>query len=154
MELAMLYTTLICWAAAIPGAADSATNPASKAELDKLQGTWEVVRVEAAGKLLPGETTKGWTLVIDGAKYTLHEGDRTVEGVLKLDLLTSPRAIDAVRTSGADKGKTRWGIYSLEGDQLKICFVEPDAHQRPKQFTTSGADGGQSLYVLKRAPKR
>jgi uncharacterized protein (TIGR03067 family) len=150
----MSLIALVCSAAGLLGSSDAKENPGAKAELDKLRGTWEVVRVENGGKPLPSETTKGWTLTIDGSKYTLHEGDRTVEGNYNLDLLTTPRAIDAVRSSGTEKGKSLWGIYRLEGDKLEMCFVEPDSHERPKQFATGGVGGGQTLYILKRASKR
>jgi uncharacterized protein (TIGR03067 family) len=147
--------SLILIGVALSGAADHAKpGPAITAELQKLQGTWQVVRVESAGKVLPSDMTKDWTLKIEGSSYTMREGDRTIQGDYKLGALTSPRAIDAIRTSGTDKGKTLWGIYEIEGDRLVMCFTEPNGHERPKQFTTAGKDGGQSLYVLKRTPKR
>jgi uncharacterized protein (TIGR03067 family) len=134
--------------------ADSASDLAAKNILDKLQGTWQVVRVETDGKSLPEETIKGWTLTVDGAKYVLREGDRTAEGVYKFDPIEMPRAIDALRTAGPGEGKALWGIYQLDGDRLRLCFVEPDRHERPKDFVTGGANGGQVLYILERISKR
>jgi hypothetical protein len=45
------------------------------------------------------------------------------------------------------KTQTMKGIYSLEGDTLKICFGK-DETERPKELTSKN---GQTLLVLKRA---
>jgi uncharacterized protein (TIGR03067 family) len=125
--------------------AAEADQPGVKSQLKKLQGTWKVVRVEADGRPLPAE---GWTLTIQGDRYALRSGQEAVEGMYKLAGLEEPLVIDATRTNGADKGKTLWGIYRLEGDQLKMCFNRPGEEVRPKEFATGRKGGGHRLYVL------
>lgn len=120
-----------------------------KKELEKMQGTWSVVSVEADGKTLPEERTKDWKLTITGDKYTFAPGLESVEGIYFLDPRKKPRAIDATRTNGADKGKTLKGIYQLDGNNLKMCFNGPGNDERPEKFEAK-AGSGFRLYVLKR----
>jgi thiol-disulfide isomerase/thioredoxin len=66
-----------------------------------------------------------------------------------LDPAAQPKAIDLIPEEGPAKGKTLRGIYSLEGDVLKICYVspntpEPEKKPRPSEF----AAGKGSGYVL------
>jgi uncharacterized protein (TIGR03067 family) len=145
---------LLCLTAALAVAADK-PKPDVKAELAKLQGTWRATAAEEDGRPLPADDVRGWTLTIEGAKYTFRPGEgEAVQGTYTLNPLQNPGAIDATRTSGDDKGKALWGVYRVEGDELRICFNKPGEQVRPKAFKT-GADGpGHRLYVFKRATKK
>jgi len=121
-------------------------------ELKQLQGTWDVVSVEEDGKKLPAEMTRGWTLTVKGEAYTFRAGVQMVEGIYKPDPASKPKALDAERTIGEEKGKTLRGIYEAAGDELKMCFSRPGEDRRPVAFTT-GEGGGHRLYVFNRAKK-
>jgi uncharacterized protein (TIGR03067 family) len=140
--------TLIILAAGLAVAADTPKGAAK--ELAKLQGTWNVVAVEVDGQRLPAETTKGWKLVIKDNKYTFEAGKASTEGTYRLDPAKTPKAIDATRTNGPDKGKTLLGIYQLDGDRLLMCFAEPGQKNRPASFVLKKG-AGLRMYVLKRA---
>jgi uncharacterized protein (TIGR03067 family) len=122
----------------------------AKKELEKLAGTWDVVSVERDGKAMPADKVKGSTLTIKGDKYVVKLGDMTIEGIYKVDPAQKPKAIDATRTNGDDKGKTLLGIFTLEGDDLKMCFNGPSNKDRPKEFNAKSGSGS-ALYVFKRS---
>lgn len=122
-----------------------------KAELKKLEGTYTMVSSEEKGVKLPEETVKNATLMIEGDKHTAKVGTGTIVGTHKVDPTKKPAEIDASDTEGPYKGKTRLGIYKLEGDQFTFCFPLP-GKDRPKEFsTTSGT--GHILVVWKKEKK-
>ena len=140
----MTRCVLLGLAAGLALAADAPRQDA-KAQLERLQGTWSVVSVEEGGKRLPAEKTEGWSLTIEGSKYTFRHGDGSVRGVYKLDPLKNPGAIDATRTGGADVGKTLWGIYALKGGEFRLC-VKLVGKERPTEF--AAAEGSNTVLAV------
>src|ERR687894_1347355 len=112
-----------------------------KADLDKLQGTWEVTSMEMGGKAIkvfPGKITVTFTgdrMVMDGP-LAAPEGEKPVppEFTVKLDPSKNPKAIDTVALTGKFPGKTQRGIYRLEGDELTLCLPNQEAEGRPTEF--------------------
>ena len=117
---------------------------AAKDDRDKLQGTWAVVLGERDGEKLGEEAASRLKLAFEGDRYILHRGDETRTGVIKLDPSKQPKAIDVEPPDG----KTRLGIYAIEGDTAKFCFAEY-GRDRPAEFATK-AESGLSLYVVRR----
>jgi uncharacterized protein (TIGR03067 family) len=121
----------------------------SAKESAKLAGTWEPTAAEDYGQKLPEEQVKNLRLVLTGDEFTTSDGDTTVmKGNFKIDPVKKPKRIDLKSTSGRHKGKTLEGIYELDGDSLKICFVEPGG-KRPKELTST-LDNSAFLLVCKR----
>jgi uncharacterized protein (TIGR03067 family) len=119
-----------------------------KTDTDKIQGTWKLVRLEEDGNLNPGEIVNGSELVFKGDALTfVDDKPGGTKFTYKLDPSTKPAGLDITHADGKKKGETLKGIYSLEGDSLKICFGKPD--QRPKDFTAK-AMSGQWILMLKR----
>lgn len=110
----------------------------AKKELDKLKGTYSVVSIDdpMAGKA-PDDLVKSMKITIAGDKLTMKAGERTIEVTFKIDPTQKPAAIDIVRKRN-DKEEIAKGIYSLEGDTLKICASDPGL-ERPKEFKTDAA---------------
>jgi uncharacterized protein (TIGR03067 family) len=124
----------------------------AKEELEKLNGVWRAESVTEDGKEMSADDLKTVRLIVNGKEYTYARGTNFIKGTHKLDPSKKPRAIDAVRSSGADKGKTLKGIYELKGDSFKVCFAAP-GKDRPKEFTAKKGSGNR-LIVMKRAKKK
>jgi uncharacterized protein (TIGR03067 family) len=141
---------LILFGAALLLAADSPKADDKKEDKDLIQGTWVLVSGERGGKPLPDEIVKGAKMTFAGDKITIKTKDREIKGTFKLDPSKKPKAMD-VKLDGND-GQ---GIYSLEGDTLKIAHGA-DRDPRPTEFATK-ENTNLVLLVLKRekpaAPK-
>jgi uncharacterized protein (TIGR03067 family) len=99
---------------------------------DKILGTWKAVSGEADGKPIEGEMIKTLTFVFKADnKLTLTEGSHTGDGTYTLDPSKNPKEIDIMLSEEAP-GK---GIYTLEGDELKICGSR-SKQDRPKDFSS------------------
>jgi uncharacterized protein (TIGR03067 family) len=128
--------------------AADAKDDAAKKDRDRMQGTWTVASATHGGKQAPAERIKAMRLVIAGDKITVKEGEVHEEATFTLAPDQKPPAIDV--TPGRASRKTIRGIYKLEGDELKICWVREG--ERPKEFASK--DGSDAiLLVLKREKK-
>ena len=70
------------------------------------------------------------------------------EGTFQLDAGKTPRRIDITRIEGKNRFAVMQGIYSLEGDVLKLCVGEPE--DLPTAFA-SQPDSRVIYFVLRRA---
>jgi uncharacterized protein (TIGR03067 family) len=114
-------------------------------EKESLQGTWAAVSLIEKGRPQPAADLKMFTLTIKGDKYIYTIGARSFSAAYKLDPGKKPKAIDVTFEEGPQKGKTMPGIYSLEGQELKICGGD----KRPTEFV-SNAKSDTVLFVFKR----
>ena len=114
-------------------------------ELKKFEGTWEGVSIIRDGQEVQEVKL---LLTVKGEHYTLQMGKEMIEGTHKLDPSKSPKWIDAVRTSGPDKGKTILGIYELTDTTYKVCFSAP-GKDRPTEFSSKKGSGNR-LIEMKR----
>lgn len=141
-----------CWLGVLVVAAAIGTARAggdANKELEKLAGTWAATAAEDYGEKLPAEETKALRLVLSGNEFTASHGEKTVmSGTFAVDPGKKPKTIDLKSTDGRHKGKTLEGVYELDGDGLKICFVEPGG-KRPKELTST-LDNAAFLMVCKR----
>jgi RNA polymerase sigma factor (sigma-70 family) len=126
--------------------------PKEKSDLDKFQGTWDVTGYERNGEKFP---VTAITFTGDNMKRYAAVGDplpSRPEWTIKLDPSKKPKAVDATVLTGPLKGKTRLGIYQIEGDELKLCLPRPDVKERPTEFKAT--EGSQlELITLKRSKK-
>jgi uncharacterized protein (TIGR03067 family) len=129
-------------------ASNAAQADDAKKDVDQLQGTWKMESFVLDGK--PVEKMKGATRTIDGEKLTITIGkDVYRKATFKIDSTKSPKWMDLSYTEGPDKGKTRLGIYTLEGDTQKICYGALDSKERPTEFASKPGSGHQ-LVIFKR----
>src|SRR3954451_12534613 len=63
---------------------------------ENLDGTWQVVAVEVAGKKAADNDFKGAKLVIKGSAFTLTDGKQTTKGSFKADPTKTPKEVDSV----------------------------------------------------------
>jgi len=119
-------------------------------EGDRLDRQWEGAAAEIEGVTAPPPLH--WGLTKD-AGHVSRAGDVPNEILFdfkyKLDPAAKPKAIDLIPEEGPAKGKTLQGIYSLQRDELKVCFVspnipDPENQKRPGEFSAKKGSG----YVL------
>jgi uncharacterized protein (TIGR03067 family) len=114
-----------------------------KADRAKMEGTWEIVALDIAGKQTPAGPDSLDRIVIKGAKATFFAGKKelpTFKDIdLRLDPAKKPRAVDFVRAGR----ETLPCLYEVTDDTLK--FVIPlvptkrkpgDELPRPQSFET------------------
>jgi uncharacterized protein (TIGR03067 family) len=114
-----------------------------KQDQEKLQGTWQAEKMTAGGDDLPAELVKEFKVVIKGDK--INAGDaKDKDATFKLDSSKKPKTIDL--TDG--DGKKLFGIYELDGDNLKFCFNEKE---RPKEFKSE--KGSEAIVIILKRTK-
>jgi uncharacterized protein (TIGR03067 family) len=105
--------------------------------------------LEKAGQHLD-EHAKTVRWEITGDKITVIEDRLRVQGTVAVDPKKGPKTID-VEAKG-EGGRITFvlvGIYTLEGDVLKVCYAATKGAERPKEFKINpGSD--HVLLVLKR----
>jgi uncharacterized protein (TIGR03067 family) len=116
-----------------------------------LQGTWQVVSLEANGENKPADEFTGWKFVFEGDQGWLIKPDETSPKFkFKLDAAKAPKTIDLIVQEGNDKGKVAPGIYGLNEGQLRLCInIFGDPSYRPMEFKTKERDGA-GFAVLER----
>lgn len=121
---------------------------APKTDLDRFQGTWNLVSATKDGNVLPQEKVKQTTIVFKGDTFRFPgsaEYATSKEGTVKLDETKTPKEIDAIST---DK-EVMLGIYVLQEYGYKVCFA-PAGKPRPTQFTSAPGSG----YILQSWERR
>ena len=118
-------------------------------ELEKLRGEWTLVKsVQPNGtveKFGPEYSIIGHrTLTFDGGKVVIEEDytdpPYTTDATIALNVDVEPKQIDLTVTdvnSDVDRkfiGKSRLGVYELDGDRLKLCLTDYGVAQRPTGF--------------------
>jgi uncharacterized protein (TIGR03067 family) len=142
---------LIIAAIGVSLAVDTPPDPASKKDLDGLQGSWKLVSAMRDGEALPKDKAKKTTIVIKDDTFLfpdLAEYATSKEGTIKLDATTKPKQMDATST----EKEVMLGIYELDGDRYKVCFA-PTGKPRPSEFA-SKPGSGNLLQVWKRKKKQ
>src|SRR5262245_26066319 len=108
---------------------------ATKADLEKLQGTWQLVAMETEGDEMPADELTGRNAVYEGNRPSLRSGETVRRrGIITLDPSRSPKAMNTWDQDGPYADQTVPGIYELKGDTLRVCFARP-GQERPKTFT-------------------
>jgi uncharacterized protein (TIGR03067 family) len=139
-------------ACAVLGLLVGGNNPqkqtAMQAELDKLQGTWNVVALEIGGAKMAENVLKGSKIIVKGDTFVTLSMGAAYKGSIKVDVAAMPKTLDLIFTEGPEKGNTNGAIYELDGDTWKIC-LNVSGKDRPKEFATK-AGSGHALETLKR----
>jgi uncharacterized protein (TIGR03067 family) len=121
-----------------------------KKELKQLEGAWQATSLEQDGEKATEAVVKQMKLVVEGQKATFFAGDTVLlQGTIKLDPATKPKALDVASRAGRLKDQTVEGIYEFDGDAVKICLGSPGG-VRPTEFK-SGKD--QPLVTYQRVKR-
>jgi uncharacterized protein (TIGR03067 family) len=124
--------------AGLAGAKEAPADDASD-----LQGTWQVLGLEANGAKQPADDFQGWKVVFKGDEMWVVKPSKTDPKLkFKLDPTKGPKTIDLIVQEGKDKGKVAPGIYALGNGRLRLCInIFGDLSYRPKAFKTRERDG-------------
>jgi uncharacterized protein (TIGR03067 family) len=108
-------------------------------ELRRFQGVWTIVSGEFGGK--PDPTASNLKITFRGNTFSVRRNTEVLlTGTFRVDPTEQPNSIDVTLGMGRDKGKTRQGIYTLDGDTLKNCYCD-FGKARPREFTTRTGTG-------------
>lgn len=103
-----------------------------KSELDKFQGIWVLDSEEFEGKAVPPDQLSDLSYTVRGDKLLFASGGKDRSATVKLDPRKTPKTYDLLRYDGLRSLK---GIYTWEGDNIKICSAD-DQGDRPAEFRT------------------
>lgn len=125
-------------------------SPTAPQEFQRLQGTWKIESWEEGGKAVAAADLKKRELFFGGNVFVFRrEGKVHQAGLAKLDPAADPRTIDLNVREGEAKGDSLLGIYSLDGDTLKLC-IQP-GEERPESFKPDAKSG--AIVVVAKKPK-
>jgi uncharacterized protein (TIGR03067 family) len=128
--------------------AAGAQKESDKADREKLQGNWVVESLEVNGKDVPPDNTNKLEVVIKGTKIVFKGENNNEEFAFSIDPNKKPKTIDMI-SSHKEVG-TLQGIYTLDGDKLKICYGRKEK-DRPGEFVT--ARGDRRVFMVLRRGK-
>jgi uncharacterized protein (TIGR03067 family) len=120
----------------------------NRADLDQLQGTWQISRhVLDDAEMEPN----GLKLIVEGSRlHWMQNGSRRSSWTFTLDARGTPKAMDMTR----EDGDSRWTVpasYALDGDTLTICsFPREKRKVRPADLKP---DWGRELMVFRRVKR-
>jgi uncharacterized protein (TIGR03067 family) len=130
--IGFLFTTGFAWAKEPPSG-----------DARDLQGTWQIVDLEANGAKKPAEEIQGWKIIFeDDELWVVKPSGADPKLKFKLDPTKDPKTIELVVQEGKDKGKVAPGIYALGNGQLRLCInIFGDLSYQPREFKTRDGDG-------------
>ena len=125
----------------------------AKKEVEKLQGKWQCISVEAEGQTLPEDVVKIWSLTFKNDLITLWLGDEPGwKGKFTLDPSKKPKAIDVTLMEIDGKKveeKVILGIYEVDKNGLKLIARAARVKERPAEFVTK-KDTEDMLFKCKK----
>jgi uncharacterized protein (TIGR03067 family) len=142
----------------LAGCSRPANNPLEDS-LKSFAGSWKVLSLDRAGKAADAAALKSMSVHVEGDRFRLTElggvlqskEDVAIQQAKTEEFVLQPNPaksgeIDLVHVSGVHEGKTRLGVFNIEGEKLQIC-VAAVGEPRPAQIAPGS---GATLYVLQR----
>ncbi len=118
------------------------------ADLEALQGYWNMISVEVEGQEFPPGNS---AIEVQGNRFVSLGMGGQFEGAVELNEAATPKTFDLHFDQGPHAGSTALGIYELNGDDWKLC-MGLTGKSRPARFVTAKGSG-HALETLRRGPK-
>jgi uncharacterized protein (TIGR03067 family) len=126
--------------------ADGPEKAKQKTQPQELQGTWKLKAFEVMGQKVPQLPFA--ELVITADAYIMKSNraeDEPSAMRYTLDPKAKPKAINLLPPKGDDSKAVWKGIYTMDGDELKICLPliktgDSPSDNRPDTFITKDKD--------------
>jgi len=115
---------------------DTSPDTTRMVEWDKIKGKWSSVQFEYEGQVYPSEGR--WNLIFekDAISWTGFVPAQVLwSGTIQLDGTPRPREITLVIKS-LTSFRLQKGIYTIDGDNLAICWATGFDGERPDKFET------------------
>ncbi len=142
-----LFVSAASMVAVLSGRHGYAGEQTPKEELDRLQGVWRCAKVAMNGREVGFAEAQTMSVIFEGGKVVfaqkIEDGEEAKGPAtpFRIDSARTPKEIDI-----GGKGEFK-GIYSVEGDTLKLMHVLGKTGQpipkldRPKAFAPKAGDG-------------
>jgi uncharacterized protein (TIGR03067 family) len=111
-----------------------------KKEIDFLQGTWHINRLEVDGQAMASDMLSGARIEVRGERFKSTGMGAVYEGTIELNASANPKQITMRFDAGPEKGNANLGIYKLEGDSWQLCLATQGS-VRPAKFATAPGTG-------------
>jgi RNA polymerase sigma factor (sigma-70 family) len=119
-----------------------------KTDLERMQGDWKVVFKKDTGREAPKEAIESWDhlFFIQGDSLVIRDKAKILQGTVKVNSAANPKTINVTIGKGGEK---REGIYTFEGEKLKVCWAGWE-RQRPTKFSAEKEDRGDWIMILEK----
>ncbi len=132
--------------------ADSAKDQLVRKEISELAGVWRLTRTEFSDGSVEVGRNLCLTIDPDGVvRYVLPDEDssQAVVAQYEFDPTRTPKRYQVVEEEGGKK-VTRLGIYAMEENTLKFCFLADPTKRPGKLSVDKDTGGGDTLLIYKR----
>ena len=121
--------------------------------LRALEGTWGFVSLEVDGQAIPGTMLSASRILMDGDRFRTESPEANYDGEFSIDVEAEPHTIDIDFVEGPEAGNRSLGIFTLDGDTLRICLGLTGA-TRPTAFVTAPGSGHAFEVLHRTSPAR
>lgn len=118
------------------------------AKLRAMEGSWRFAALEVDGMTVPAGALTASRLLIDGDRFCMQSPEATYDGVFSIDVDAVPHRIDVEFVAGPEAGNWSYGLFEIDGDDLRICLGLTGV-ARPTAFATAPGSG-HALERLRR----
>ena len=131
----------MCWLIVAIGLVPAFAQPMTEVE-KTLEGTWMATKAERDGQA--AEDVVGHRLSFTRNRFRIQsrDGRPLYAGTFGVNPVPNPATIDFQHTEGPMKGKAWKGIYTVDGDTLRVCDNAPNPDTgRPTAFGAKAGSG-------------
>jgi RNA polymerase sigma factor (sigma-70 family) len=126
---------------------DKAKSEKADSDATKLKGSWKQVSLAIDG--IKQEDPHMLRITFDDESFSLQiEGEQKARGTYKVDGAAKPKGLELKFTEGLHAGDTMPGIFTWDGDKLKLCIGGPNG-DRPKDFEPVVGSGHRTIVFEK-----